>query len=51
MVAMGTVGSRYASVMGSNFSTPPTVTISGGTGFGLLLMSDLQLPLKKPSVN
>ena len=46
MVGLGTVGDRYASVMGSNFSTPPTVTIPGGTGFGLLIMNDLQLPQK-----
>ena len=42
--ALGTVGSRYATVMASNFTTPPTVKIPGGSGFGLLIMSDLQLP-------
>ncbi len=43
-VGMGKVGDQYANVMGKNFDTPPTVKIRGGTGIGLLIMSDLHLP-------
>ncbi len=44
LVGLGSVGQQYSQVMASNFTTPPTVKIPGGTGIGLLLMSDLTLP-------
>ena len=44
MIGLGNVGTQYASQMGQNFSVPPTVQVAGGTGIGLLLMSDLTMP-------
>lgn len=44
MVALGNVGKQYAYRMYKNFDTPPTVTIRGGTGIGILFMKDLQMP-------
>lgn len=44
MMGLGKVGESYSQEMGSNFTRAPTVKIPGGTGFGLLIMSDLQLP-------
>lgn len=41
MVGAGTVGQRYSQVMANNFDRPPTIKIQGGTGVGVLLMSDL----------
>jgi len=43
-VGFGKVGQAYAQHMGSNFNRAPTIRIGAGTGIGLLLMSDLQLP-------
>lgn len=42
--ALGNVGTQYANTMSDNFNTPPTVKIRSGTGIGILLMGDLQLP-------
>lgn len=52
-VGFGRVGDRYASVLGQNFNRPPTVKIQGGTGIGLLVMSDFTIPKapEKPGVN
>lgn len=44
LAGLGKVGKRYSEVMADNFSRPPTVRIPGGTGFGLLFMSDVTLP-------
>ena len=43
MIGLGNVGTQYASQMGTNFSTPPTVKVPAGTGIGLLLMGDLTM--------
>ncbi|OGT52822.1 MAG: type IV secretion protein IcmE [Gammaproteobacteria bacterium RIFCSPHIGHO2_12_FULL_41_15] len=48
-LGLGKVGQQYATVMGSNFNTPPTVTVPGGAGIGLLFMSDVTLPTPLPS--
>ncbi len=53
-VGLGTVGRRYGQVMGHNFYTPPTIKIKGGTGIGILVMSDFnvpKLPSKEPAQN
>ena len=42
---IGNVGQQYAQSMSQNFNRAPTIKIPGGTGLGVLLMSDLQLPL------
>ncbi len=44
LVGLGQVGNQLASVMGQNFNMPPTVKIPGGTGMGLLFMSDTTIP-------
>lgn len=44
LVALGNVGQQYASVLGKNFTTPPTVTVDPGVGIGVLLMQDLTIP-------
>lgn len=51
IVALGNVGKQYADVMGNNFNTPPTVKVQSGSGMGILLMKDLELPLKQPTLN
>lgn len=43
-VALGAVGSQYASVLGSNFTRPPTVHVYDGDSIGLLFMQDLTVP-------
>ena len=43
-VGLGTVGQRYSQVLGKNFYRPPTIKVQGGTGIGILFMSDLTLP-------
>jgi intracellular multiplication protein IcmE len=40
-VALGAVGSQYASVLGSNFTRPPTVMVYEGNSIGILFMQDL----------
>ena len=40
-VGLGQVGTQYASVLGSVFSTPPTVHVYSGTPMGILFLSDL----------
>jgi intracellular multiplication protein IcmE len=40
-VALGAVGSQYASVLGSNFTRPPTVYVYAGDSIGILFMQDL----------
>ncbi|MBA2654553.1 MAG: hypothetical protein H0U71_05755 [Gammaproteobacteria bacterium] len=40
-VALGAVGSQYASVLGSNFTRPPTVYVYAGNSIGILFMQDL----------
>lgn len=47
-VGLGKVGQAYASHMGQDFTRPPTIRISAGTGFGVLVMSDLTLPTAVP---
>lgn len=42
-VALGAVGSQYASVLGSNFTRPPTVYVYDGDSIGVLFMQDLTL--------
>lgn len=44
-VGLGKVGQAYAENMGSNFSMPPTIRIAAGEGIGVLLMTDLTLPM------
>lgn len=46
--ALGTVGSRYQSVMASNFNTPPTVYVYAGTGLGILFTDDVAQPITGP---
>ncbi len=41
---LGNVGQEYSQNMSQNFNRAPTVKIPGGTGIGVLLMSDMQLP-------
>ncbi|MDP1573960.1 MAG: type IVB secretion system protein DotG/IcmE [Coxiellaceae bacterium] len=43
-MGFGKVGQAYAQHMSKNFTLPPTIRISAGTGFGLLLMGDLEMP-------
>lgn len=45
MAGLGGAGRQYATSMSANFNREPTVKISGGVGMGILLMSDLKLPL------
>jgi intracellular multiplication protein IcmE len=40
-VALGAVGSQYASVLGSNFTRPPSVYVYQGDSIGVLFMQDL----------
>ncbi len=40
-VALGTVGDRYSSVLGSTFTMPPTVYVKSGTGIGILFLNDV----------
>lgn len=41
LVALGNVGTRYSSVLGNLFNTPPTVHVYSGTAMGLLFLSDV----------
>lgn len=50
LVGLGTVGQQWSSVMASVFNTPPTIKVPAGVGLGILVMSDLTLPLKKPTL-
>jgi intracellular multiplication protein IcmE len=45
-VGAGNVGKQYANKMAPNFHRAPTVKIPAGTGIGVLLTSDLQLPVQ-----
>lgn len=45
LIGLGQVGKTYASVMGSNFQTPPTVTVDSGAGIGILFMADATIPI------
>jgi intracellular multiplication protein IcmE len=45
MAGLGGAGRQYATSMSGNFNREPTVKIAGGIGMGILLMSDLKLPL------
>lgn len=40
-VALGNVGTRYSSVLGNIFNTPPTVHVYSGTALGILFLSDI----------
>jgi YD repeat-containing protein len=42
--ALGNVGTRYQAVLGSNFNTPPTVTINSGIGLAILFLDDVAAP-------
>lgn len=44
--AVGAVGTAYATIMGANFQTPPTVRVEGGASIGVLITDDLTLPEK-----
>jgi len=44
IIALGNVGTQYASVLGQNFNRVPTVTVNSGAGIGILFMADLTLP-------
>lgn len=46
LVGLGNVGKQYSSKMSGNINRPPTVKIPAGTGIGVLLTSDLQLPIE-----
>lgn len=46
-VAVGNVGTAYSKVLGDSFTRPPTVTIEGGTGIGVLFMQDADVKLKE----
>lgn len=50
-VGLGKVGQAYSQHMSGNFNLPPTVRIAAGTGFGLLLMGDLDMPTDASSQN
>lgn len=41
MVALGNVGTRYSSVVGNVFNTPPTVYVDSGTAMGILFLTDV----------
>ncbi len=45
MAGLGGAGRQYATSMSGNFNREPTVKIAGGIGMGILLMSDLKLPV------
>ena len=49
LVGLGNVGKQYSSKMSGNINRPPTVKIPAGTGIGVLLTSDLQLPIELTS--
>lgn len=44
--ALGKVGEEYANTLGDTFTRAPTVTVKQGTGFGLLFMQDVSVPLE-----
>ncbi len=45
VVALGNVGAQYSSVLSSFQNIPPTVHVYSGTGVGVLILSDLRLPM------
>lgn len=46
-VAVGAVGTAYSKVLGDSFTRPPTVSIEGGTGIGVLFMQDADVKLSE----
>ena len=50
IVGVGQAGQKFGEVLAPMFNMPPTVTIGGGTGMGLLFMSDVTIPAAAPSV-
>jgi type IV secretory pathway VirB10-like protein len=42
--ALGQVGTRFGDATSSYFTTPNTITVNAGTGFGLLILSDVTAP-------
>lgn len=44
LVALGQVGTQFATALAKHVNTPPTVTVNAGTGLGILFMNDLVLP-------
>lgn len=44
LMGLGDVGTEFANAWRPLVNTPPTVKVNGGTGVGLLLMSDLTIP-------
>ncbi len=51
LIGLGKVGSRVGQDMGDIVNRPPTVKLQSGTGVGILIMSDLQLPENKNSTS
>ncbi len=47
LVAMGKVGQRFGQALEKYIDTPPTVKVAAGSGLGLLIMTDLQVPKKQ----
>lgn len=47
LVAMGKVGQRFGQALEKYIDTPPTVKVAAGSGLGLLVMTDLQVPKKQ----
>ena len=45
LIGLGKVGSRVGQDMGNVINRPPTVKLQAGTGIGILIMSDLHLPV------
>ncbi len=43
-VALGNVGTQFASQMGAVFTKPPTVTVDAGASIGVLFTTDLVVP-------
>ncbi len=46
VVGLGVAGNRLANELQPLANTPPTVVVKSGSGIGILLMSDLTIPLK-----
>ena len=43
-IGLGKVGEAFSQIIAENVNTPPTVTVDSGTGIGILLTSDMDLP-------
>lgn len=48
-MGLGRTGEQYATNMSSDYNRPPTVTVPGGVGLGLLFMADAVLPEPLPT--